>query len=56
MMTTHPAYSRLTEMTKKTGKNAFDILGEKLEEMQKDQGAETLSKSTGEAPCNTDWF
>ena len=42
-MTSHPAYPRLREMSEKTGKNAFEILGSSLEDMMKKGKAETLS-------------
>lgn len=43
VVSTHPAYPKLLEIAKKTGKNTFEILSEKLEEMQQTRGAETLS-------------
>jgi myo-inositol-hexaphosphate 3-phosphohydrolase len=45
MITTHPAFSKLQEQSKKTGKNIYDLLGERLETMMKEKGAETLSTS-----------
>ena len=42
-MTSHPAYPRLTEMSGKTGKNAFEILGRRLEDMMEKGNIETLS-------------
>ncbi len=44
-MTSHPAYPRLQEMAKKTGKNTFDILGERLQNKMTERKAETLSAS-----------
>lgn len=43
MMTTHPAYPKLLEMSEKTGKNSFELLEERLDEMMHERGAETLS-------------
>ncbi|WVR09762.1 hypothetical protein IAU60_006838 [Kwoniella sp. DSM 27419] len=45
-MQTHPAYPKLLEQSKKTGKSTFEILGNRLEEMQKDKGAATLTHLT----------
>ncbi|CAD6564629.1 MAG: hypothetical protein TREMPRED_000040 [Tremellales sp. Tagirdzhanova-0007] len=45
-MTSHPAYPRLREMSEKTGKNAFEILGSSLEDMMKKGKAETLTHLT----------
>lgn len=43
MMFTHPAYPKLLELSKSTGKNIYDLLGERLDTMMKEKGAETLS-------------
>lgn len=43
VMTTHPAYPRLVELSKKTGKSTYELLGEQLDKMMKSKGAETLS-------------
>ena len=45
MITTHPAYPRLTEESKKSGKNMFDILEERLAAQVEEKGAVTASKS-----------
>ncbi|WVQ98038.1 hypothetical protein IAU59_005160 [Kwoniella sp. CBS 9459] len=45
-MQTHPAYPKLVELSKKTGKSTFELLGDRLEEMQKDKGALTLTHLT----------
>lgn len=45
VVSTHPAYPKLLELSKKTGKNTFEILGEKLDEMLEKRQAETLSES-----------
>lgn len=44
MMKTHPAFPKLQELSKQTGKNTYDLLGERLETMMKERGAETLSE------------
>lgn len=44
MMNTHPAFPKLQELSKQTGKNIYDLLGERLETMMKERGAETLSE------------
>ena len=43
VINTHPAYPKLLEETKKSGKNTFDILEERLTRLMKDEKAETLS-------------
>lgn len=43
---THPAYPTLVEVSKKEGKNMFDVLGERLEAMRVQRGCETLSELT----------
>lgn len=43
VVSTHPAYPKLIELSKKTGKNTFQILGEKLDQMREQRNAETLS-------------
>jgi hypothetical protein len=43
-VSTHPAYPELVELSKKTGKNTFEILGETLDKMQEKRSAETLSE------------
>ncbi|KAK4688037.1 D-ribulokinase, partial [Tremellales sp. Uapishka_1] len=45
-MTTHPAYPKLLELSKKTGKNIFELLGDRLEEMIREKKAETLTHLT----------
>ena len=45
MMTSHPAYPRLKDESERTGKNAFEILGDRLEGLMKKRGAETMSSS-----------
>jgi ribulose kinase len=44
VMSTHPAYPKLLELSKKTGKNIFVLLGERLEEMRQEQGLPTTSE------------
>lgn len=44
MMTTHPAYPRLLELSKQTGKSTFELLGQRLDDMLAEKGADTLSK------------
>jgi hypothetical protein len=44
MMKTHPAFPKLQELSMQTGKNTYDLLGERLETMMKERGAETLSE------------
>lgn len=44
MVSTHPAYPKLLEQSKKTGKNTFQLLGEILDNMQQKRNAETLSE------------
>lgn len=46
VMTTHPAYPKLLEQSKQTGKNVFALLGERLDTMQKEHGAATLTHLT----------
>ncbi|WVQ83318.1 hypothetical protein IAT38_005457 [Cryptococcus sp. DSM 104549] len=46
MMQTHPAYPKLVELSKKTGKSTFELLGDRLEEMMKEKSAETLTHLT----------
>ncbi|WWC59468.1 uncharacterized protein I303_102024 [Kwoniella dejecticola CBS 10117] len=46
MMQTHPAYPKLVELSKKTGKSTFELLGERLEEMLKEKDAPTLTHLT----------
>ncbi|RXK34702.1 ribitol kinase [Tremella mesenterica] len=46
VMQTHPAYPKLVELSKSTGKNVFALLAERLEIMQKEHGAETLTHLT----------
>jgi len=45
VVSTHPAYPKLVELSQKTGKNTFEILGETLDKMQETRNAETLSES-----------
>jgi len=49
VMTTHPAYPSLVELSKKTGKSTYELLGELLDKLQKSRGAETLSKKSRSA-------
>lgn len=44
IMTTHPAYPKLVELSKKSGKSTYELLGEQLDKMMKTEGAETLSR------------
>lgn len=44
VMTTHPAYPKLLEEAKQTGKNTFVLLGERLDRMRKEKGLETASE------------
>lgn len=44
MITTHPAYPKLVEQGKKSGKSIYEILGDRLETMMKEKKAETLSE------------
>lgn len=44
MVTTHPAYAKLQEKVKETGKNMFEILGDTLEDLRREKGAVTTSK------------
>ncbi|ODO09732.1 hypothetical protein I350_01948 [Cryptococcus amylolentus CBS 6273] len=46
MIQTHPAYSKLQDLSKKTGKNIFELLGERLEKLQQEKGAKTLTHLT----------
>lgn len=46
MIKTHPAYPHLQQISKEQGKNMFDVLGEKLEEMRVARGCETLTHLT----------
>ncbi|RSH92181.1 hypothetical protein EHS25_008596 [Saitozyma podzolica] len=48
MMKTHPAFPKLQELSMQTGKNTYDLLGERLETMMKERGAETLTHLTKE--------
>ncbi|GMK53890.1 hypothetical protein CspeluHIS016_0104760 [Cutaneotrichosporon spelunceum] len=41
VMTTHAAYPRLLELSKKTDKSIYELLGEQLDKMQKDEKAPT---------------
>jgi ribulose kinase len=50
MVTTHPAYGKLQALVQETGKNMFEILGERLESMREKKGVATTSKF-GFAPC-----
>lgn len=43
MVTTHPAYPKLQAQVKETGKNMFELLGERLEVMRKEKGVDTAS-------------
>lgn len=53
MITTHPAYSRLVEQGKTSGKSIYEILGQRLETMMAEKKAETLSQSgsLADVPC-----
>lgn len=44
VMSTHPAYPKLLELSKKTGKNVFVLLGERLEQMRQEQKLPTTSR------------
>lgn len=46
MIKTHPAYPELVEVSKKEGKNMFDVLGERLESMRVSRGEDTLTDLT----------
>jgi ribulose kinase len=46
MIKTHPAYPELQRVSKDSGKNMFDVLGEKLEEMRVQRGCATLTHLT----------
>ncbi|ORY31026.1 hypothetical protein BCR39DRAFT_527906 [Naematelia encephala] len=46
MMTTHPAYPKLQALCDKTGRNAFDLLGERLETMRQAKGVDTATHLT----------
>ncbi|WWD07669.1 hypothetical protein V865_005770 [Kwoniella europaea PYCC6329] len=46
MMQTHPAYPKLVELSKKSGKSTFELLGDRLEEMMKEKNAPTLTHLT----------
>ncbi|WWC86903.1 uncharacterized protein L201_001782 [Kwoniella dendrophila CBS 6074] len=46
MMQTHPAYPKLVELSKKTGKSTFELLGDRLDEMMKERNAATLTHLT----------
>ncbi|WVW78444.1 hypothetical protein I302_100398 [Kwoniella bestiolae CBS 10118] len=46
MMQTHPAYPKLVELSKKSGKSTFELLGDRLEEMMKERDAPTLTHLT----------
>lgn len=41
VMTKHAAYPRLLELSKKTGKSTYELLGEQLDKMQEDEQAPT---------------
>lgn len=43
VMSTHPAYPKLLQEAKETGKNTFVLLGERLDRMRKEKGLETAS-------------
>lgn len=45
VMTKHAAYPRLLELSKKSGKSTYELLGEQLDKMQADEKAETRSTS-----------
>ncbi|KAK8847399.1 hypothetical protein IAR55_005257 [Kwoniella newhampshirensis] len=45
-MQTHPAYPKLLELSQKTSKSTFELLGDRLEEMMKERGADTLTHLT----------
>lgn len=49
VMTNHAAYPRLEELSKKTRKSTYELLGEQLDKMQKAEKAETRSTSTPKA-------
>ncbi|WRT64772.1 uncharacterized protein IL334_001706 [Kwoniella shivajii] len=46
MMQTHPAYPKLVELSKKSGKSTFELLGDRLDEMMKEKGVPTLTHLT----------
>jgi hypothetical protein len=43
VVSTHPAYPKLLQEAKDTGKNTFQLLEERLESLQREGKAETLS-------------
>jgi hypothetical protein len=43
-MSTHPAYPKLLAEAEKTGKNPFELLGERLDRMRTEKGLETASE------------
>lgn len=45
VMSTHPAYPKLLDESKRTGKNTFVLLGERLDRMRREKGLETASTS-----------
>ncbi|KIR68834.1 ribitol kinase [Cryptococcus bacillisporus CA1873] len=46
MMQSHPAYPKLLELSKSSGKSTFELLAERLETLQREKGAKTLTHLT----------
>lgn len=46
VMSTHPAYPKLLDESKRTGKNTFVLLGERLDRMRQEKGFETATQLT----------
>lgn len=44
MVSTHPAFPKLQALVKETGRNLFDLLGERLETMRQEKGVPTTSE------------
>ena len=49
VMQTHPAFDKVQDMAREQGSNVFDILETKLEELKKERGCTTSSKSLNTA-------
>lgn len=45
IMQTHPAFDKVQDMAREQGSNVFDILETKLEELKKERGCATSSRS-----------
>lgn len=43
MMQSHPAYPKLLELSKSSDKSTFELLAERLETLQAEKAAKTLS-------------